>query len=108
MTSIVSPRDTVLDAHSLRLRQEIVRVFESAKRGHVGSAFSLVEILRVLYEDILNYDAAQPRWPLRDRFILSKGHGCLALYVVLAEHGFFDKAHLGRWCRSDGILGGHP
>jgi len=77
-------------------------------RGHVGAAFSIVEILRVLYDDVLKYDAKNPRWPDRDRFILSKGHGCLALYAVLADKGFFPEAELAKFCASDGILGGHP
>lgn len=81
---------------------------DAGKRGHVASAFSVVEILRVLYDDVLRYDPHSPRWPDRDRFILSKGHGCLALYVLLAEKGFFPEAELWKFCRSDGILGGHP
>ncbi len=74
----------------------------------MGSAFSLVEILRTLYDDILKYDPAIPRLPSRDRCILSKGHGCLALYAILAEKGFFSPAELEKFCKSDGMLGGHP
>lgn len=99
---------TVLDARSLTLRVTMVRMLEAAGRAHVGSAFSLVEILRVLYDDVLRYDSTQPGWPGRDRFVLSKGHGCLALYVLLAEKGFFPEDELWRYCKSDGILGGHP
>lgn len=99
---------SVLDARSIRLRRTIIDTYIAAKRGHIGSAFSLVEILRVLYDDVLRYDAANPKWPGRDRFILSKGHGCLALYAVLADKGFFDPAELQRFCRPDGMLGGHP
>jgi transketolase len=99
---------TPLDARSRALRRQIVRMLEKGGRGHVGSAFSLVEILRVLYDEVLRYDASNPRWPGRDRFILSKGHGCLALYVLLAEKGFFPEAELWKFCKSDGILGGHP
>jgi transketolase len=62
----------------------------------------------VLYDDILKFDANNPRWPQRDRCILSKGHGCLALYVLLAEKGFFPEAELWKFCKADGILGGHP
>jgi transketolase len=83
-------------------------MLEKGGRGHVGSAFSLVEILRVLYDEVLRYDAKTPRSPQRDRFILSKGHGCLALYVLLAEKGFFPEAELWKFCKPDGILGGHP
>jgi len=97
-----------LDARSLELRRTIVSMLEAGKRGHVGSAFSLVEILRVLYDEVLLYDAKNPSWSDRDRFILSKGQGCLALYVILAEKGFFPPEELWKFCHSDGILGGHP
>ena len=86
----------------------IVRALAAGKRGHVGAAFSVIEILRVLYDDVLRFDAKNPRWPDRDRFILSKGHGCLALYAMLADKGFFPEAELDKFCLSDGILGGHP
>ena len=78
-----------------------------AKRGHLGSAFSLIEILRVLYDDILRFDPKRPEWRERDRCILSKGHGCLALYAILADKGFFPGSELLKFCRSDGMLGGH-
>jgi transketolase len=97
-----------LDRRSRELRRQIVRTLAAGQRGHVGSAFSLVEILRVLYDDVLRYDPRNPRWQQRDRCILSKGHGCLALYVLLAEKGFFPEAELWKFCHSDGILGGHP
>jgi len=57
---------------------------------------------------VLRYDPANARWRDRDRFILSKGHGCLALYVLLAEKGFIPEAELWKFCKTDGILGGHP
>lgn len=97
-----------LDARSLALRRQVVQILEKARRGHVGATFSLMEIMRVLYDDVLRYDPQQPHWPERDRFILSKGHGCLAQYVLLAEKGFFPEAELWKFCASDGMLGGHP
>jgi transketolase len=99
---------TPLDRRSRELRCQIVRMLEKGGRGHVGSAFSLVEMLRVLYDEVLKYDPKNPRSPQRDRFILSKGHGCLALYVLLAEKGFFPESELWKFCKVDGILGGHP
>jgi len=102
------PLTIPLDERSRSLRRTIVRTLEAGGRGHVGAAFSLVEILRVLYDDVLRYDAAHPGWPGRDRFVLSKGHGCLTLYVILAEKGFFPEAELWNFCKSDGLLGGHP
>lgn len=97
-----------LDRRSRDLRIQIVKAFGAARRGHLGSAFSLVEMLRVLYDDILRFDPARPLWEGRDRMILSKGHGCLALYAILADKGFFPEAELLKFCQSDGMLGGHP
>src|SRR5204863_9595622 len=96
------------DARSEALRITIIRAIQAGKRGHVGAAFSVMEILRVLYDDVLKIDPANPMWPERDRCILSKGHGCIALYVMLAEKGFFPESELWRFCAADGILGGHP
>ena len=74
---------TPLDARSRHLRRVVVRMLKAARRGHVGSAYSVIDVLRVLYDDVLRFDPANPKWPGRDRCILSKGHGCLALYAVL-------------------------
>jgi transketolase len=97
-----------LDNRSLELRRKIVRMLSVAKRGHIASAFSCVELVRVLYDDVMRYDAANPSWPERDRCIFSKGHGCMALYVMLSEKGFFPESELWKFCKHDGILGGHP
>src|SRR5215469_12352463 len=102
------PLTTPLDSRSLALRRTIVRTLVAGQRGHVGAAFSLVEILRVLYDDVLRYDPRNPKWPDRDRFVLSKGHGCLALYAILADKGFFPETELSKFCKSHGLLGGHP
>jgi transketolase len=97
-----------LDERSLALRGRIVDALEGGRRGHVGASLSLVEILRVLYDDVLDVRPDEPRWAGRDRFILSKGHGCLTLYAMLAERGFFDPAELARQCTPGALLGGHP
>ena len=97
-----------LDERSISLRRLVIRALEGGARGHIGSSLSLIEIMRVLYDDILRYRADQPGWPDRDRCILSKGHGCIAQYVMLAEKGFFSHAVLDTFCRRDSILGGHP
>jgi transketolase len=101
-------RNTPLDERSLYLRRLVTRGLVGGNRGHVGSSMSLVEILRVLYDDILRFRPKEPDWPGRDRCILSKGHGCLALYAILADKGYFDVAHFDKFCHVDGILGGHP
>ena len=97
-----------LDERSKYLRRLVVRGLDGGGRGHVGSSLSLIEIMRVLYDDILAYRPAEPRWPDRDRMILSKGHGCLALYAILADKGFIPLETLDTFCRRDSILGGHP
>src|SRR5258708_16774032 len=114
MTNITPSSQTLstsvapLDHRSRYLRQQIIKMLQASQRGHIASAFSCVEILRVLYDDVLRYDTQDPRWPLRDRCILSKGHGCMALYVVLADKGFFPESELWQFCQSESILGGHP
>ena len=97
-----------LDDRSIHLRRLVVRTLDGGARGHVGSSLSLLEIMRVLYDDVLNYRAEDPDWEDRDRCILSKGHGCIGQYVLLAEHGFFPHETLDTFCRRDSILGGHP
>ncbi len=97
-----------LDRRSRDLRKLVVRGLVGGGRGHLGSALSAIEIVRVLYDDIMAHDGTRPDWPERDRFLLSKGHGCLAQYAILADHGYFRTSELDRFCRFDGILGGHP
>lgn len=99
---------TPLDERSKHLRRLIVRGLDGGGRGHIGSSMSLVEMLRVLYDDVLRYRPHEPKWDGRDRFILSKGHGCLAQYALLADKGFIPVETLDTFCRRDSILGGHP
>jgi transketolase len=97
-----------MDQRSKDLRKLIVQALEGGGRGHLGSSMSLVEVLRVLFDSYLRYKSDQPKWNERDRFILSKGHGCLALYALLADKGFFDADELLTFCKLDSRLGGHP
>lgn len=82
-----------------RLKKEIIQMAYQAQEGHVPSAFSILDILWVLYDRVLRK---------KDYFILSKGHGCLGLYAVLAEKGFFPKNWLANFGRFNSHLGGHP
>ena len=91
-----------------RLKQEIVTAACAAGEGHIASAFSIMDILWVLYRQVMRYDASNPKSPDRDRLILSKGHGALALYVILAECGFFSKDELKTFSAYQSRLGGHP
>jgi len=97
-----------LDERSRALRSLVIDALEGGGRGHVGSPLSMMEILRVLYDEVLRVRPHEPQWPDRDRFILSKGHGCLGLYAVLADKGFFPYDELRRQCRAGALLGGHP
>ena len=106
--SALASASPALDERSLYLRRLVMDALVHGGRGHVGSALSLIEIVRVLYDDVLNVRPHEPRWADRDRFILSKGHGCLALYAVLADRGFFDVAALKTFCHTNSFLGGHP
>ncbi len=97
-----------LDERSLYLRRQAIRALDGGGRGHLGSTLSLIEIIRVLYDDVLRFDVSDSQWDGRDRCILSKGHGCIALYVLLADKGFFDEGHLDTFCQQTSMLGGHP
>jgi transketolase len=103
-----SPKSKPMDARSIHLRRLVVGALAGGERGHVGPSMSPIEILRVLYDDVLRHHPNEPDWPLRDRCILSKGHGCLALYAVLADKGYFPIAELETFCRKGSMLGGHP
>jgi transketolase len=89
-------------------RKRIVDMVADAKMGHIPSSFSIVEIISTLYQSHLKFDPSNPKWEERDIFILSKGHGCVALYVVLKEQGFLTENDLNEFCTPDGILGEHP
>lgn len=80
----------------------------SGDTKHDPSAYSTMGVLSVLYDRILNIDPSKPRSEDRDRFIMSKGHGPLALYAILAQEGFFSGDELKKFLEWDGILGGHP
>jgi len=99
----------MLAKKSASLRLAVLEMVAVAKKGHIGGAYSCIDILVALYYGgVLRFDSANPSWPLRDRFILSKGHSGAALFAVLADLGFFDSAELNRYCCNGGILGGHP
>jgi transketolase len=90
-----------------RIRARAVRMTNRAKSSHVGSILSMAELLAVLYHDVLRVTPATAADPDRDRFILSKGHGCAGLYAVLAERGFFPTEWLDSFYLDGGRLAGH-
>lgn len=92
-----------------QIRREIFLTAYAGGAAHLASAFSLVEIMHVLYEKgILRYDSKNPQWQERDRFILSKGHGSLALYVMLRRTGFISGDFLKSFIKPGSLLGGEP
>ena len=93
---------------SLELRLRVLEILGNSGRGHLGPALSVMDIIDALYESVLEFDPRNPNWKSRDRFILSKGHGCLGLYVVLEKFGFFDKQKLNDFCSFNSWFGGHP
>jgi len=100
-----------LERLAQRLRSDVLRVLTAIghpHRGHPGSCLSIADIVTALYFDVLRIDPAAPGWPDRDRLVLSKGHGCLAVYAALAERGFFDRSHLLSFRSVDSMLQGHP
>ena len=99
---------TDAEAISRRVRRRILSTIHSAGAGHAGGSLSSVEILVALYFDVLRLDAANPKWPQRDRFILSKGHASSALYSVLVERGLMESDLLRSFGRIDSALQVHP
>lgn len=92
-----------------RIRKDCIWMSTRAGTGHLGPALSIADILATLYLGVMKVDPKNPEWPDRDRLILSKGHGCLALYSILSQVGFFDRKYLGDFCtKCDTLLPEHP
>jgi transketolase len=91
-----------------QIRKDILISLQEAGSGHTGGSLSIVELLIGLYFYKMRHDPKKPGWPDRDRFILSKGHGCPALYAVLANLGYFPKKELLTLRKIGSRLQGHP
>lgn len=104
------PREEVpaLEKRAANCRRHVVRLVRSSGCGHLGGALSCLDILAALYFRTMRYDPANPKLPDRDRFVLSAGHKCMALYAVLAESGFFDKSVLDTYGKLNSKIPGHP
>ncbi|MEU9107551.1 transketolase [Streptomyces xanthophaeus] len=94
--------------HALRVRELIVEMCASPNGGHLGGSMSLVEILLTLYRSTLRIDPQAPDAPGRDVLLLSKGHGAIGLYAVLAERGFFPVEQLAGYGQDDSPFSAHP
>lgn len=97
-----------LESKARRIRATCIQMAHDAKVGHVGSALSCVDILVALYWHWMNISPENPKAPDRDRFIMSKGHGCASLYAVLADRGFIPKERLFTYAQNDSCLPDHP
>lgn len=92
---------------AMEIRITGLKMVEKAHSGHIGGAFSMAELVAVLYFNKMNIRPDRPDWEERDRFVLSKGHCTVALYPTLALRGFFDAKLLDTFRRIDGHLSGH-
>jgi transketolase len=97
-----------LQRQAARLRGKVIEMSHAAQAAHLASSLSCADILTAAYWHVLRIDPARPNDPLRDRFILSKGHAAAALYATLAMKGFFPLAELDTYCRNGGRLAEHP
>lgn len=98
----------MLQEKAREMRCNIISMIHTAKSGHPGGALSATDIMTVLYWDELNVRPDEPKWPQRDRVILSKGHTCPVIYAALAMKGFFDISVLQTLRKMGSILQGHP
>ena len=103
-----SERIALLANASAGVRATVLRTIGAVGLGHVGGDLSVTDILTTLFDGVLRVDPLQPRWPARDRFILSKGHCAAALYTTLAGCGYFDAARLAHFAAPLSPLNGHP
>ena len=97
----------ILERKAQDIRITGLKMVQKAHSGHIGGAFSMSELMAVLYFDKMNIRPDEPQWADRDRFVLSKGHCTVALYPTLALRGFFDVALLDTFRKIDGHLSGH-
>jgi len=97
-----------LESQAQIIRRDILTMIYKAQSGHPGGSLSAADIVTALYFHFLRIDPNNPRWPERDRFIMSKGHACPSWYACLAERGFFPKEELLTLREINGRLQGHP
>ena len=106
--AISDERVAELEKVANKLRYDVVMMIGTGKPGHLGGSSSVADIIAVLYFPKMRHDSSKPKWPDRDRFLLSKGHAALAQYAALAECGYFDKRQLSTLKELGSMLQGHP
>jgi len=97
-----------LKEKAIKIRSTILKMLQIAGSGHTGGSLSEVEIILTLYKYEMSHNSKKPEWEQRDRFILSKGHGCPTLYAVLADCGYFSEDLLWTLRKMGSKLQGHP
>ena len=101
-------RIKLLENKAIQIRKELLQMIYNSGTGHTGGSLSSVDILVALYYEIMEIDPQNPKWELRDRFVLSKGHSVESYYTILADLGFFPKDELKYFCKFNSSLIGHP
>ena len=96
-----------LPTRAKAVRRNILAMVSRSESAHVGTALSCADLLVALYFGVMRIDPKKPQWDERDRFLLSKGHGCSALYATLVERGYADTKILDGFCMDGGTLWGH-
>jgi transketolase len=99
---------TSLNQKAKQTRKDILEMIAAAASGHPGGSLSATDIIVTLYYHKMNHNPKNPKWPDRDRFVLSKGHCCPALYSVLARSGYFPVSKLNGLRKIGSMLQGHP
>jgi transketolase len=108
MKKLSKDEKKALEKIAVQNRKNVLRLMKAGRMGHIGGALSAIDIITALYFNIMRVDPQNPDWPQRDRFVLSAGHKCLALYATLAEKGFFSHKILDTYGALGSKLGGHP
>jgi len=90
------------------IRQDIITMLVEAKSGHSAGPLGMADIFTALYFAVMKHDPEKPKWPERDRLILSNGHIVPVRYVTMMHAGYIDKKHLGTLRKIDSLLEGHP
>ena len=101
-------RIKLLENKAIQIRKELLQMIYNSGTGHTGGSLSSVDILVALYYEIMEIDPQNPKWELRDRFVLSKGHSVEGYYTILADLSFFPKDELKYFCKFNSSLIGHP
>lgn len=96
-----------IEEFALQIRLNALKMTNAAKTSHIGSMFSIADIVAVLYAEVLSFKNDDPGWDERDRLILSKGHAGAVVYIALATTGFFDSKLLESYCQNGSRLSGH-